>query len=191
MTRHGRRPDALSPRARARSPGPPEPVIRLDPPVAGHPRGRSSRRTSRRGATVSSGGPARHATGPTEPRWSPTLPDAPCQEACPAGTDAGRYVGLIAAGPLRRRLRGGRRSQPVPVGLRLDLHGTVRGRLPTRDARRADRDPHASSASPSSTATLPPVAAARRSDGRRRSRSSVADRPACRPPTTWPASATR
>jgi len=23
---------------------------------------------------------------------------APCQEACPAGTDAGRYVGLIAQG---------------------------------------------------------------------------------------------
>jgi NADPH-dependent glutamate synthase beta subunit-like oxidoreductase/NAD-dependent dihydropyrimidine dehydrogenase PreA subunit len=28
----------------------------------------------------------------------PTVPKAPCQVACPAGTDAGRYVGLIAAG---------------------------------------------------------------------------------------------
>ena len=28
----------------------------------------------------------------------PASPIAPCQEACPAGTDAGRYVGLIAAG---------------------------------------------------------------------------------------------
>jgi NADPH-dependent glutamate synthase beta subunit-like oxidoreductase/Pyruvate/2-oxoacid:ferredoxin oxidoreductase delta subunit len=28
----------------------------------------------------------------------PTVPKAPCQTACPAGTDAGRYVGLIAAG---------------------------------------------------------------------------------------------
>jgi NADPH-dependent glutamate synthase beta subunit-like oxidoreductase/NAD-dependent dihydropyrimidine dehydrogenase PreA subunit len=27
----------------------------------------------------------------------PTVPQAPCQVACPAGTDAGRYVGLIAA----------------------------------------------------------------------------------------------
>ncbi len=27
----------------------------------------------------------------------PTVPIAPCQAACPAGTDAGRYVGLIAA----------------------------------------------------------------------------------------------
>jgi NADPH-dependent glutamate synthase beta subunit-like oxidoreductase/NAD-dependent dihydropyrimidine dehydrogenase PreA subunit len=27
----------------------------------------------------------------------PTVPLAPCQAACPAGTDAGRYVGLIAA----------------------------------------------------------------------------------------------
>ena len=29
---------------------------------------------------------------------SPRDPIAPCQEACPAGTDAGRYVGLIAQG---------------------------------------------------------------------------------------------
>ncbi|HEY3335969.1 MAG TPA: FAD-dependent oxidoreductase [Candidatus Limnocylindrales bacterium] len=29
---------------------------------------------------------------------APAIPIAPCQEACPAGTDAGRYVGLIAAG---------------------------------------------------------------------------------------------
>ena len=28
----------------------------------------------------------------------PTVPQAPCQAACPAGTDAGRYVGLIGAG---------------------------------------------------------------------------------------------
>jgi NADPH-dependent glutamate synthase beta subunit-like oxidoreductase/NAD-dependent dihydropyrimidine dehydrogenase PreA subunit len=28
----------------------------------------------------------------------PTVPLAPCQAACPAGTDAGRYVGLIGAG---------------------------------------------------------------------------------------------
>ena len=29
---------------------------------------------------------------------TPPSPIAPCQEACPAGTDAGRYVGLIGAG---------------------------------------------------------------------------------------------
>ncbi len=29
---------------------------------------------------------------------APESPKAPCQTACPAGTDAGRYVGLIAAG---------------------------------------------------------------------------------------------
>ena len=28
----------------------------------------------------------------------PSSPIAPCQEACPAGTDAGRYIGLVAAG---------------------------------------------------------------------------------------------
>lgn len=28
----------------------------------------------------------------------PTSPHAPCQEACPAGTDAGRYVGLVGQG---------------------------------------------------------------------------------------------
>ncbi len=29
---------------------------------------------------------------------APPTPIAPCQEACPAGTDAGRYVGLVGAG---------------------------------------------------------------------------------------------
>jgi NADH-quinone oxidoreductase subunit F len=29
---------------------------------------------------------------------APASPIAPCQEACPAGTDAGRYVGLVGAG---------------------------------------------------------------------------------------------
>ena len=72
---------------------------------------------------------------------APASPIAPCQEACPAGTDAGRYVGLVGAGPLRRGVRGRRRGQPVPVGLRLDLHRAVRGGLPPRRPRRADRDP--------------------------------------------------
>ena len=45
--------------------------------------------------------------------------------------------------PLRRGLCGRRRGQPVPVGLRLDLHRAVRKRLPPRRPRRADRDPDA------------------------------------------------
>ena len=91
-------------------------------------------------------------------------PIAPCQDACPAGTDAGRYVGADRPGPLRRGVRGRGRGQPVPVGLRLDLHGAVRGRLPARHAGRADRHPDASSASPPSTASCrrsPPPATRR------------------------------
>jgi NADPH-dependent glutamate synthase beta subunit-like oxidoreductase/NAD-dependent dihydropyrimidine dehydrogenase PreA subunit len=37
-----------------------------------------------------------HQTGPGHRQ--PAAPEAPCQGACPAGTDAGRYVGLIGAG---------------------------------------------------------------------------------------------
>ena len=44
---------------------------------------------------------------------------------------------------LRRGLRRRGRGQPVPVGLRLDLHRAVRDRLPARRPRRADRDPDA------------------------------------------------
>ena len=86
----------------------------------------------------------------------------PARTACPAGTDAGRYVGLVAAGTLRRRLRGRRRGQPVPLRLRLDLHRAVRGRVPPRHARRADLDPHASSVSRSEHGRLPAVGAAER-----------------------------
>ncbi len=39
-----------------------------------------------------------HQTGPRPAGHAHSIPDAPCQGACPAGTDAGRYVGLIAAG---------------------------------------------------------------------------------------------
>jgi NADH-quinone oxidoreductase subunit F len=42
----------------------------------------------------------RSAFGPdgTSPIESRPAPQAPCQAACPAGTDAGRYVGLVAQG---------------------------------------------------------------------------------------------
>ena len=46
-------------------------------------------------------------------------------------------------GALRRGVRGRRRGQSVPVGVRLDLHRAVRKRLPPRRARRTDRDPDA------------------------------------------------
>jgi NADPH-dependent glutamate synthase beta subunit-like oxidoreductase/Pyruvate/2-oxoacid:ferredoxin oxidoreductase delta subunit len=40
-----------------------------------------------------------HRSGPQNAHGRSTeLAEAPCQGACPAGTDAGRYVGLIAAG---------------------------------------------------------------------------------------------
>ncbi len=70
-------------------------------------------------------------------------PDAPCQAACPAGTDAGRYVGLIAEGRYDDAYAVAAEVNPFPLGVRLDLHGPVRVCLPARRARRADRDPQA------------------------------------------------
>ena len=56
-------------------------------------------------------------------------------------------------GPLRRRLRGGGRGQPVPVRLRLDLH-RARARRPAGAARSTSRSRSGrSSGSPPSTAT--------------------------------------
>ena len=92
-------------------------------------------------------------------------------------------------GQVRRRLRRRRRGQPLPVGVRLDLHRSVRDGLPSRNAGRADRDP-----APQALRRRAGQAAAGRASQRasapRRSPSSAADRPECRPPTTWPASAT-
>ena len=44
-------------------------------------------------------------------------------------------------GPLRRGLPGCGRSQSIPLGLRVDLHGAVRVGLPAGHSRRADRHP--------------------------------------------------
>ena len=44
-------------------------------------------------------------------------------------------------GQVCRRVRRRRRGQPVPVRVRLDLHGPVRGGLPPRHSRRTDRHP--------------------------------------------------
>ncbi len=46
------------------------------------------------------------------------LVGAPCQSACPLGTEAWRYVAHIARGEYERGLPGHPRGQPVPVGLR-------------------------------------------------------------------------
>ena len=92
-------------------------------------------------------------------------------------------------GPLRRRLCGRGGGQPLPVGLRLDLHGAVRGGLPARRPRRADLDPDDQAVRDGARH----AASGRGPDGQARrvaSRSSVADRPGCRPPTTWPGWAT-
>ena len=113
-------------------------------------------------------------------RARPPVPPAPT----PAATS-----GLIAPGPLRRRLRGRRRGQSVPVRLRLDLHRAVRGGLPSRHARRADRDPDASSGSPPSMARCRP-SIRRRSAGAERVAIVGGGPAACRPPTTSPGSAT-
>ena len=93
----------------------------------------------------------------------PANPIAPCQEACPAGTDAGRYVGLIGQG-------------------RYDAAYQASSTSPSASA--------PSSASPLRTASSRPRPS-RPACEARRSRSSAADPPACRQRGTSPASATR
>ena len=68
-------------------------------------------------------------------------PAAPCQDALPRRHRCRSLRRPDGPGSLRRGLRRRRRGQPVPLGVRLDLHRAVRGGLPARHARRADRDP--------------------------------------------------
>ena len=107
------------------------------------PARRSSRPRSRRSTAVAAWRSGHHRAGArrsVSPRPM-ARSDAPCQAACPAGTDAGRYVGLVAAGRIRRCLCRRGRGESVPVRVRLDLHRAVRSGLPPGRARRADRDP--------------------------------------------------
>ena len=115
-------------------------------------------------------------------------PAAPCQEACPAGTDAGRYVGLIAQGRYddAERLYKEVLSRPRSTRSRRSAAGSAPrpARRPAGAARSTSRSRSGrSSASPPSTApcrrSIPPRSAARSA-----SPSSAAAPPACRPPTT-------
>ena len=91
--------------------------------------------------------------------------------------------------PLRRRLRRRRRGQPLPLGLRLDLHGPLRGCLPPRYARRADLDPDAQAVRRGTRAPAAgPAPAGSAPNGWP---SSAAARPACPPPTSSRGSAIR
>ncbi len=47
---------------------------------------------------------------------------APCQAACPVGTNAGLYVSLIAEGRYDEALRGGLRAESIPSDLWPRLH---------------------------------------------------------------------
>ena len=94
-------------------------------------------------------------------------------------------------GSVRRRLRGGRRGQPLPIGLRLDLH-RARARPPAAAARSTSRSRSArSSASRQSVGTAAGRLGPDGEDAPSGWPSSVAVRPACPPPTTSRGSATR
>ena len=180
------------------APGPDRPPApsagrRLDPAVARDPRGPQARPRLAVGRPVHAGG-----RGRDRKPWqvwtsmvddAPPSPLAPCQAACPAGTDAGRYVGLIGAGPLRRGLRRRGRGQSRS---RRSAAGSARRRArpPAVAACWTSRSRSGrSSDSPPSTArsrrSTPPAVRRPERVGDRRWRA----RPACPRPTTSPASA--
>ena len=121
---------------------------------------------------------------------APPNPIAPCQEACPAGTDAGRYVGLVGAG---------RYDEAYAVAAEVNPFPSVCGWICTAPCEAACRrgvldEPIAIRTIKRFAAEhgeLPAVAAAGEPAGREGRRSSAAGPPACRRPTTSPASATR
>ena len=114
-------------------------------------------------------------------------PIAPCQAACPAGTDAGRYVGLVAEG---------RYDDAYAVAAEVNPFPSVCGWICTAPCEAACRrgvldEPISIRTIKRFAAehgTLPPVEPpkVRRPE---RSRSSAAGRPACRRPTTSSGSA--
>ena len=57
---------------------------------------------------------------------------APCQVACPIGTDAPSYIGYIWEGQARGGVRGDHRHEPVQLDLRPRVRRAVRAGLPPR-----------------------------------------------------------
>ena len=116
-------------------------------------------------------------------------PAAPCQDACPAGTDAGRYVGLIAQG---------RYSDAYAVAAEVNPFPSVCGWICTAPCEAACRrgtldEPIAIRTLKRFAAehgTLPPVDPPGPRVARSASPSSAAGPRACRPRTTSSASAT-
>ena len=116
---------------------------RMGPAVAGHPRGAQARprlavgRPVHLADAVAAQGVAgldvdgrRRATEPT--RSLPGGVPGRHRRGAVRGPDRGR--------PLRRGVRRRRGGQPLSLGVRLDLHRAVRGRMPSRRAGRTDRD---------------------------------------------------
>ena len=179
--------------ARARSPGPSRRGGWI-PLVGRHPRGAQADEglAVRRLGGWRTREPAA-SRGRSGRRWSAaTSPDA--ERPLP-----GRLPGRHRRRPLRRADR--RRaatttptpSPPRSTRSRRSAAGSARrrARRPAAAARSTSRSPSGrSSGSPPSTGTLPPVDAAGGPPRRSASPSSAAGRPACRPPTTSPASAT-
>ena len=66
---------------------------------------------------------------------------APCQVACPIGTDAPVVHRLHLGGKDRGGVRGDHGDEPVLLGVRPGVRRALRAGLPPRRLRRADRDP--------------------------------------------------
>ena len=93
-------------------------------------------------------GVERVATPPVPPELAPRddvddthFVPAPCQVACPIGTDAPSLHRLHLGGQARGGVRGDHRHEPVLVRLRPRLRRALRARLPPRRLRRPARDP--------------------------------------------------
>ncbi len=118
----------------------------------------------------------------------PATPAAPCQAACPAGTDAGRYVGLVAAGKYADAYAVAAEVNPFPsaCGWICTAPCEAACRRGVLDEPIAIRGLKRYAVENGSLPEVPPPAHRRRSA----SPSSAAGQPACRPPGTWPASGT-
>ena len=74
---------------------------------------------------------------------APPSPLAPCQVACPAGTDAGRYVGLVAAGRYDEAYAVAAEVNPFPSVCGWICTAPCEAACRRGRPRRADRDPDA------------------------------------------------
>ena len=130
-------------------------------------------------------GAERVATPPVPPELAPRddvddthFVPAPCQVACPIGTDAPSLHRLHLGGQARGGVRGHHGDEPVLVGVRPRVRRPVRARLPPRRLRRPARDPQPQALRHGPARRHAPAAAGGGHARRRPSASSAAARPA-------------